>query len=131
MKKHKSFNTPEAYFANKKAALKAIAQEHPTHRRSNVIAFKPYLTGALAAAAMVVLAFFIWPSGEGSPATPQAPGISQIEDEAVLEYLSANASFNEFNYFMVEEEFMEENISLEDEEMMDYLKSQPLDFYNL
>lgn len=131
MKKHKSFTIPDAYFANKKARLKAIAEDKPAFAPPRVFALKPYIVGGLAAAAMLVVAFFVWPSGEGSPAKPQAPGLTQIDDKAILEYLWANASLSEFNYFIVEEEFQEEDISLEEDEMMNYLKAQPLDFYNL
>lgn len=131
MKKQDSFKIPEHYFEQTKTRLKKIPALELKEKQPKVIKLQHYVIGSLAAAALVILAFFIWPEAEEGRINSPAQPLSQIEDEALLQYLTANASLNEFNYFLVEDQYAQEDILLQDAEMIDYLETQPLDFYNL
>ena len=131
MKKQDSFKVPDNYFEQTKTRLKEIPALEAKKKQPKVIKLQQYIIGSLAAAALVILAFFIWAEANEGQINSPAQQLSQIEDEALLQYLTANASLYEFNYFLIEDQYTREDILLLDAEMMNYLETQPLDFYNL
>lgn len=132
MKKEDSFKLPKGYFDNKKQELKNIATTVATAESvpGRVIRLKPYIYGGLATASMLVLAFFVWPT-HNSPG-PTVKEEIVLEEVMILNYLNENSTATHFNYFLVEEEiFYQQELQLDDDEVMDYLETQPLEFYNL